>query len=201
MTAEREAFFAALRNRLFPVLRAQGFRGSGTTLRRISEPVVHVVNVQGSSTGQRCYVNLGAHLSFLPGPGGGYVPDCKLLEYQCVFRRRVDPEPTYQFGWPYAPTSVVIPLLVSSFEQQAGAFFRALSAFPGTLLSVSPDDFLSPSREAAPFMSATPYVFVLIHQRLGNTSKAKEFARVGLDTVSPSASSLRALYERLLGAA
>lgn len=76
---DRTTFMKALGARLYPILRANGFKGSGATLRRIKEPIVHVFNVQGSAGSAQCYLNLGAHLTFLPGAGGGQI-DVKNLK-------------------------------------------------------------------------------------------------------------------------
>ncbi|NRF72239.1 DUF4304 domain-containing protein [Aquincola sp. S2] len=65
----RTAFFALLSKRLLPILRAEAFRGSSPTLRRVDGVVVHVFNVQSSAGGACCYLNLGAHLAFLPTAG------------------------------------------------------------------------------------------------------------------------------------
>ena len=88
---DRKHFTSLLSKRLYPLLRAEGFRGTGATLRRVSEPVVEVFNVQGSSGGDRCYLNLGVHLTFLPAAGGRIVLPGELKESHCAFRTRIDP--------------------------------------------------------------------------------------------------------------
>jgi hypothetical protein len=98
---DRKLFSSLLVKRLYPHLRAQGYRGSGTTLRRIAEPVVEVFNVQASSGGDRCYFNLALHLTFLPPQGGKIVEPGELTESQCAFRSRIDPPPSQKFGWAY----------------------------------------------------------------------------------------------------
>ena len=92
-TMTRTAFLKLLTRHLYPVLKAEGFEGSGQTLRRIRGPIVHVFNVQGASGGKACYLNLGAHYDFLPCEGGAFVPPAEIEESHCVFRERIDPPP------------------------------------------------------------------------------------------------------------
>lgn len=49
----RTTFLKLLTQKLFPVLKTEGFEGSGQTLRRIDGPLIHVFNVQGASGGRR----------------------------------------------------------------------------------------------------------------------------------------------------
>jgi hypothetical protein len=67
---DRSAFLKLLAKDFYPVLRAQGFKGSGTSLRRADGLFHHIVHIQGSLSARGCYVNLGAHLEFLPNEGG-----------------------------------------------------------------------------------------------------------------------------------
>lgn len=52
-------FHDILRIDLVPLLRSDGFKRSGTTFRRITGEVIHIVNIQGSRYGGECCVNLG----------------------------------------------------------------------------------------------------------------------------------------------
>ncbi len=206
MDSSREAFLGPFREQVVSLLRSQGFRGSGTTFRRIAGPLVHIVNVQASRDGKCCYINLAAHLAFLPAAGGASVPPPRLLESHCVFRSRVHPRPHFQFGWPYGPLTTVMPLLVPEVTNQAGAFFTALGTFPDSFLVVSPKHFQPgvASLPVLPILSLTgvlPYTFALIHQHLGNRAVARGFAEVGLAQSPITATSLRALYKRVIAAA
>ena len=50
---DRNGFLKLRAREFYPMLREGGFRGSGSTLRRIQEPVVHVINFQGCRWGER----------------------------------------------------------------------------------------------------------------------------------------------------
>src|SRR5262245_59375256 len=95
------AFRRNLQKSLWRALRAEGFSGSGNTLRRLDLPIIHVFNIQGSPPGGSCYLNLGSHLAFLPAEGGEAVAPADMLEYHCAFRGRVEPAPGPAFGWAY----------------------------------------------------------------------------------------------------
>ena len=125
---DRKLFTSLLSKHLYPRLRAEGFRGSGTTLRRVEEPVVEVFNVQGSSGGDRCYFNLGLHLTFLPAEGGQLVAPRDLSESHCAFRARIDPPAGQQFGWSYGSSESEAESNASravlEWERQAKPFLR-----------------------------------------------------------------------------
>jgi hypothetical protein len=91
------AFKKGLARHLYPVLRGEGFKGSGATLRRVAGPLVHVFNMQGNQGGARCYLNLGVQLDFLL-PGAAR-PLEQVLEYECEFRERIDPPDAHALGW------------------------------------------------------------------------------------------------------
>jgi hypothetical protein len=133
-------FRKALKKALKPILKTSGFSGTGTTWRRINDPLVHVFNIQGSSGGDGCYLNLGAHLSFLPS-AGKLIPAEDTLEYHCAFRDRIDP-PAGTFRWAYledaSETNESLAFIVSEWERQAVPFFERYAVFPEsfrTLLS------------------------------------------------------------------
>lgn len=79
--------------RIAPVIRALGYRGSGQNYRKTEGDFVFVINFQSSSWGDRFYVNLGAQPVFIPAEGDADLK--RLKEYECVLRRRVGEE------WPW----------------------------------------------------------------------------------------------------
>jgi hypothetical protein len=85
----KDRFDKAFKKTVIPTLRALGFTGSHPTFRRDDEDgkVVVLVNIQASSGGDGCYVNLGAHHRALKNRHTDWE---KLREYQCAFRARLD---------------------------------------------------------------------------------------------------------------
>jgi len=185
----RERFLKVLADRFYPILRDQGFQGSGTTLRRVREPVVHVFNIQGSSSADGFYVNLGAHLVFLPKEGGGSVVPGELKEAECAFRDRIHPS-TKLGRWPYARTSTA--KLMKEWERQGDAFFKKYSVFP--------DDFreLVEAAVVTPTDPSDGLKYARIAAQLGLRDRAAALAREALANVAPRATGLRADLARFL---
>jgi hypothetical protein len=194
---ERESFLKVLAAGLYPSLRAEAFRGSGTTLRRIQEPVIHVVNVQGSTSTDGLYVNLGVHLSFLPTEGGGICVPAKLKEYECAFRDRIDPAPPAGLGrWPYGSSRVeaeaTVHQLLQEWEQQAHRFFGRYSPFPGAFADLVRAAVVSPPHPR----DGLKYARIAV--RLDLRAEATNLARQALATVSEGATGLRGSLKRFL---
>ncbi len=194
---ERESFLKVLAENFYPSLRAEAFRGSGTTLRRVQEPVVHVVNIQGSSSAEGFYVNLGAHLVFLPTEGGGSCVQAKLKEYECAFRDRIDPPLSAPHGrWPYGRSmgeaEKIVGQLVQEWERQGQRFFKRYSQFP--------DGFAELVRAAV----ATPphprdgLTCARIAVRLDLCEEATTLATQALASISEGATALRGTLKRFL---
>jgi Domain of unknown function (DUF4304) len=194
---ERESFLKVLANKFYPLLRGESFRGSGTTLRRIQAPVVHVVNIQGSSSADGFYVNLGAHLAFLPMEGGGTPVPAKLKEYECAFRDRIDPPPSGPPGtWPYgrsmAVAEAIVGQLAQEWERQGQPFFKRYSHFP--------DGFAALVRAAvaSPPHPRDGLKYARIAVQLDLREEATALASQALATVSDGATSLRGTLKRFL---
>jgi len=188
-------FLTLLAKELYPVLHAEGFQGSGTTLRRIREPVIHVFNVQGSSNGNRCYLNLAAHLSFLPTEGGGDVPAKSLRESHSVFRDRIDP-PDGQPGWSYGVTheeaARQVECIAAQWTAQGRPFFQRYADYPASFLAILTDAL------SADLHGREALHYARIARHLGQTDSAAAFARRGLEGCPEKARSLRAELEKLL---
>ena len=127
---DRKAFLKLLAKRFYPELRKEGFKGSGKTLRRIDEPLVHVVNVQGSHGADGFFINLGANLTFLYP----LIAE-KTLESNCAFRDRLEPPVQFQNRlWPYAASepdaNIVIDEVIRAWSESGHAFFDAYASYP-----------------------------------------------------------------------
>jgi hypothetical protein len=193
---DRTAFMNALSARLYPILRAEGFRGSGNTLRRINEPIVHVFNVQASSGGEACYLNLGAHLTFLPKPGGGETEAKTLKEYECVFRDRFDPPAGSGFGWSYANDegnlNETISFVCDHWSIYAHAFFDRHSAFPDSFATLVDDV------DASAVHPSELLTLARIAAHLYKTTRAETLARKALGRCPERATTLRQELNKLL---
>ncbi|WP_454674505.1 DUF4304 domain-containing protein [Achromobacter pestifer] len=192
----RTAFLKLLTKKLYPVLHAEGFEGSGQTLRRIQGPIVHVFNVQAASGGKACYLNLGAHFDFLPCEGGSFVPPAEIEESHCVFRDRIDPPPGEAFGWAYgtdpAQAEENVEFIVSEWARQGHAFFAQYGDYPAScqrLLQETDPDEIHPAKTLN---------LARIARHLGESDRARDFAQSGLARAPQTATSLKAKLEQVL---
>ena len=187
---KRDSFLRLLADQFYPALREEGFRGSGTTLRRIQEPVVHVVEIQGSTSATGFYVNVGAHLLFLPTESGvPAVPD-GLKATECAFQDRIIPS-AREGRWPYRRTSVG-PLL-KQWRVQGHAFFKKYSSFPDDFNALVEAFLLEKPRE-----SYAGLKYAQIARQLGRRDDAAALARESLANVPPVATILRAMLGQFL---
>ena len=129
-TFDRKAFLKLLAKRFYPELRKEGFKGSGRTLRRIDEPLVHVFNVQASHGGDGFYINLGANLTYL-------YPTIatNTRGSDCAFRERLDPPTRYPNRmWPYAyaeaEANALIDEVIREWSGPGRAFFETYATYP-----------------------------------------------------------------------
>lgn len=90
---------SAIREHFAPVLREDGFAGSGRTFRRVVGGWIHVVSVQGSRYGGEFAVNLALQPTTIPD-ALGKTPDLKkITEDICEFRRRLSDSVARQDMW------------------------------------------------------------------------------------------------------
>jgi hypothetical protein len=157
--------------------RKDGFVGSGTTLRRIAAPIVHVVNIEGSRE-NLCYVNLGAHLCFLPSESGNVIDPSHVLEYHCAFRKRIEPPPGSAFGWAYLDdpreAAESIAFVLGEWNRVGRPFFAAHGNYP---------DSFERMLDAANVETAHPIellTFARIAAHLRRLESARKFASIGL---------------------
>src|SRR5262249_10196279 len=119
--------------RVAPGLRALGFRGSGPNYRKQQGDFIFVINFQGSQSGDRFFVNLGAQPVFIPAEGDAELG--KLKEYQCVLRERVGQD------WPWQMSDGHFASLEAALAAQA-AFFENAQTLRSALATDSPAELL-----------------------------------------------------------
>jgi len=177
-------FQKLLAKRFYPVLRKEGFKGSGSTLRRINEPLVHVFNIQGSSSGKGFYVNLGAHLQFL-----GSKQSAKTRECDCVFRDRIDPRANNPGKrWVYGDSEIescaVIDELANEWNNSGRSFFDQFATYPDSFeLLIQTTD----TSEMNPFHIFT---YAKIARQLGHAGVAEGMVCEAIPRVDERAKSL-----------
>jgi hypothetical protein len=132
----------ALRLHLAPVLRADGFKGSGRTYRRTVNGVVQVVNVQGSRWGGSFAINLGLHPLALPIRSDQPADSRKINEIDCVFRRRLREDERDQW-WSHdsAESAVVAARAAAEVYRKVGqALLKRQSGPDAPIWTLRPDE-------------------------------------------------------------
>ena len=203
-----DIFRGFLKDSFSPQLRAEGFKGSGTTFRRIKVDAIHVLNVQGSRSGGKCCVNLGVHFAFLPTAGDQPVADLKKLkEYECDFRARLHEAGEADHWWDYGVTEAEAQSscenLIDTYRRRGAAFFDAFEPSPDVFDRITPAELDIGDCSNLPPTGNTLVRIALtmsrIMKHLGQSQKCREFAEVGLHHLG-QATGLRREFERLRSA-
>ena len=200
-----ERFHELLKQDFFPVLRADGFKGSGSTFRRVQVDRIDVVNVQVSRYGGQCCVNVAVHFPFLPSAGG--ISDSelkKLKEYECAFRNRLHETSESDHWWTYGTSAseakASLTSLVDIYRRRGALFFAKFEPFPQVFEQITPAEMDAGDLSNMPPGNLTQVLAVItmarIMNHLGRHEKCRGFAEVGLRHLG-AATGLRAELERL----
>jgi hypothetical protein len=202
-----DRFHQLLKRDFSPLLRLEGFKGSGTTFRRIKGDVIHIINIQASRSGGRCCVNLGLHYSFLPTAGGGTASDPKMLrEYECAFRERLSAAGRQDQWWTYGATDAEseasVAGLIEMYLRRGQPFFQEFEPFPDVFEKITPAEL--DSGDFSKFPTAMTLVsaaltLARIMNHLHRFAECRQFAEVGLRHLGHAAG-LKSELERLMDA-
>lgn len=192
----------AIRNRLVPHLREDGFKGSGRTFRRVVNGWIQIVNVQGSRYGGKFAINLAIHPSTIPDVLGNE-PDLKrITESHCEFRRRLAETGSDQW-WEHDSSQASMDAAVSAaadvYVRKGRPILVDTCLLTSPLLTVSPEDFARDHFNFCGFGSTkTRMALVLARLRKaeGRFAESRAFAAQGLASVG-SADGLRREFEIL----
>jgi hypothetical protein len=195
---DRERFCGALKQTLVPILRAEGFQGSGSKFRRLKGEVIHVLNLQGSpkpwEAGTFC-VNLGVHLTFLPTMTGALANPKKIAEIDCEFWTRLAPKGETDHWWSYGSsdeeTALAARDLVKTYQNEGTAYFEHYGSFPGPFAAITPEQLEGEEDSILPgWRSLVRSALALgrINVHLGRVDLAKSFAKLGLANLGPATS-------------
>ncbi len=207
MDAKKE-FFDIVKKEFAPALRDVGFKGSGQNFRRVQDEVINVVNIQGNKYGGSCAVNLGLHLTFLPLNWTDQLPDIKRIKaYDCEFRMRLAPryrnDYWWKFGsWLHTPTKKARHL-INVYFQYGEPRFKRFNTVEKIVSMLSIDD-IKTKCITNPFGTVAvqrgALTMARIYQHRGKVSRAKEFAKAGLDNIGRT-ETLRPALEEIINSA
>ena len=193
---------SSIKDHLSPVLKSDGFLGSGRTFRRVSEDLIHVVQVQGSRFGGKFAVNLGIQPRSIPDVVGNLPDPTKIREELCEFRRRLSEAKSDQW-WEHEGSKesmdAAVRAAVSVYVTIGRRLFSDVSGPESPLYKVTPTQFEADQYSFSGFGSTKVRMarsLALMRQSIGNLVDANAFARIALASLG-NASALRAEMEAL----
>lgn len=193
---------SSIKDHLSPVLRSDGFFGSGRTFRRVSGDLIHVVQVQGSRYGGKFAVNLGIQPRSIPDAAGNSPDARKIREERCEFREGLSDTNGDQW-WEHAGSKESMDAAVRAaaavYTTVGRRVFSEMSGPESPLHRVTPAQFEAGEYDFSGFGSTKVRVarsLALMRQSVGNPADAGAFARIALAGLG-GASALRAELEAL----
>lgn len=186
---DREEFRRILDREFTPLLKERGFSGRRPNWRRVRDPFIDCVNLQHSKWHDKCCVNLGLHLTFVPVLATGELPDAdKLTVVECAFDDRLNRRDRWPqiwetwWGpdkwWSYRNPQKNAQELIDYFSTHAEGFFKRFSDFPTPFIDVSLEKAdLYPQR----FSPGRLFVLAHVHLHLRQGDLAKRFAAMGIE--------------------
>ena len=192
-----------IRQHLAPVLRADGFTGSGRSFRKNHTDWLLVLTLETSRAGNAFALHVGIQPKFAPDTLGKPVDPKKLKVQLCEFRRRISSTSKDQW-WEFEATeeSMVNALQASAavYVEHMRPLVHAICAEPSIFAQISVEEFSVQAMGFEGFASdegrlalATARYLVLKEQ----TEKARAFAEHGLRHVGISVG-LQRDFEELL---
>jgi Domain of unknown function (DUF4304) len=185
--------------RLLPL---RGFQGRDLKYRKQDGHVVSCLAVQEHSSEERCCVDLGVHLDFLPAVGGSDAVPLEVMGVTlCEIRRRLAPRPDLEdFWWAYGQAGAREGL-TAALEAHGLPFFARFEAFPDYWLNISREDLRGGTFAIRlPGMTRVRAALLLarVHAFLGNGAKCREFAAYGLEITPAVATGPKRAFRELL---
>ncbi len=191
---QKEEFYGNLKQKFIALLRAEGFVGSRNDFRKVSNEVIHAINIQNNRNGTSCCINLGIHLSFLPN-----TTIKKLKEVDCEFRVRLAPKGVSDFWWPFSSSAQSVEHICSVYCSEGAEFFRKFSTIESIEAELSSRNYQSGEFSSALGVTLVRAALSLayIYQHQGNTKMQFHFANIGLENIG-RATSLKKEFESLI---
>lgn len=178
----------AIRLHLAPMLRREGFVGSGRTFRHVVDEAVHVANVQAFYYGGRFAINLAVHPLGLPYVWSSTSADPKkITEEKCEFRDRLS-EGTGDQVWDHDGTAEGMSAAVANaadlFQRRGPLFYRQFSG-PNSLFRTLTVAALDAQAEALRLYCSgssirLAYTFARLRKLQGLRQEAAAFAQWAL---------------------
>ena len=184
-----DPFVQRVKSVLVPDLRAQDFTGRFPSLRRVQGELIHEVFVQGWRYGGQRTVNLSFGFTFIQPTHAD--PTAPETEYSY----RIGTSSGHDRWWQYGSASEAEAIgladdMISVFRAEAPGFFGRFKAFPESFTHITAEDFveaplsyLPPRIGGGRSVARDCWVFMRLWLHLGDATRAKGFAKTGLQHV------------------
>ncbi len=192
----------AIRQILAPVLRADGFVGSGRNFRRISETWLTILNIETSRAGNAFTLNVGLHPCAFPDVLGKPLDLKKMKVQLCEFRARLtaqEVENWWQLDGSEAGIRRALEQALSCYQQTCRTQLAYLTGTDSPFVHASLAEFVQGAYDFSPFDAGDIRSVLLIarlHLAYQRTEIAQEFAHYGLQHVG-NAVSIRREFEAI----
>jgi Domain of unknown function (DUF4304) len=193
---------SAIRSAFAPLLRTEGFAGSGRRFYKRSGPWIQIITVQGSRYGGSFAVNLGIHFATAPDLAGNQPDPKKINEAHCEFRRRLS-ETNADMWWKHeidqASMLSAVESAASTYSNFGRRYFERARA---GLNSITPEALASGAYDLQGFGSTKVRLglaLARIRRLEGRAEESRGFAAYGVQHVG-AASSLKTELQALAAA-
>ena len=194
---------ASINKYFAPLLRADGFAGSGRSFRRSNDDFIQVVQIQGSRSGGKFAINLGIQPLDMPDALGN-TSHQKITETLCEFRRRLTKSESggdqwWEYDRTVASMDEAMRQAASVYEVIGRKVLSALAAKDSPLLTITPVQFDAGQSNFFGFSSTKvrmARMLALMRRASGNLETARGFALIALANLG-HATGLRQELEEL----
>jgi hypothetical protein len=193
----------SIKNHLAPILRKDGFAGSGRCYRRIFHGLIHIISVQTARGGGSFAINLAIHPTGIPDAVGHPVDTRRITEGDCDLRRRLSSRHEDHW-WPYNDNQKSMDkaamAAASVYESHGKAAFAHMTGPASPLDSVTASDLRSGNYNFSGF-GATEARLCLLLARLRilqrRYAEAADFINQGISEAGPSTTIILADFSQL----
>ena len=190
----KKIFYDQLKEEFVPLLRQDGFKGSGQNFRRINGDVIHAINFQNNKYGGSCCVNMGLHFAFLPICwDNNKIPDLKHIKaLDCEFHCRLAPEGKTDYWWKFkgslffGNTNESISHLCNTYTEIGRRYYEQYKSFERiasalTLDAIEHSKYIDVAGGVIPVRGAL--TMARFYKHIGNKELQRQYAEVGLQVL------------------
>ncbi|WP_374088039.1 DUF4304 domain-containing protein [Methylomicrobium lacus] len=197
---------SAIREHLAPVLRADGFAGSGRTFRRVAGQWIHVVNIQVWRYGGQFAVNLAVQPMAIPQVCGNTPDSKKITEELCEFRRRMSESQEREDRWwqhdsTDASMASAVQDATATYTQVGRHLLNDATAKDADLNTVTPSEFAKGNFNFLGFGSTEcrmAFALARLRRAQGQLDDSRAFAAHAFQSAGSSAILIKAEIQTFL---